>query len=162
MMLRLWLLGRCARGSRLQLHAAVSPRAGLLLIATSRHIASLESPTSLKFHFIPVSIQFAEDKDTLHIVSLNLTLGLGDIPVLQYYHDKYIHDNIITNILTYCDNRANDNTATTINTTTTKPLLAKKCSKLETSCLRNVVHRYYRQYCQYHKYCQLRDVADAS
>ena len=43
------------------------------------------------------------------------TKGLGDILVLQYYRDKYIHDNIIASILAYCDNRTNNNTSTTIN-----------------------------------------------
>ena len=71
-------------------------------------------------------------------------LGLGDIPVLRYYHDKYIHDNIIASILMM-----------TMQTITpllpSIPLLAEKCSrcKFETSCLHNVVHSYYRQY---HKY----------
>ena len=38
-----------------------------------------------------------------------------------YYHDKYIHDNIIVSILTYRDNHANDNT---VNNTSTQPLCA--------------------------------------
>ena len=43
-------------------------------------------------------------------------MGLGDILVLQYYHDKYIHDNITKSILAYHDNCANNNTATTVDT----------------------------------------------
>ena len=64
-------------------------------------------------------------------------LVLGDIPVIRYYRDKYIHDNIIASILTYHANRANDNTAITTNTTSTKPLSTVSISryKLETSCL---------------------------
>ena len=64
-------------------------------------------------------------------------LGLGDIPVLRYYRDKYIHDNIIMSILAYRDNRANNNTATTVDTTSTKSLSAIQCSicNLKTSSL---------------------------
>ena len=63
-------------------------------------------------------------------------VGLGDI---QYYRDKYIHNNniIIASILAYHNNRANDNAAITVNTTSTKPLSTVNSSryKLETSCL---------------------------
>ena len=41
------------------------------------------------------------------------------------YRDKYFHDNITVNILSCCDNRANDNTVDTI---TTKSLSAMQCS----------------------------------
>ena len=66
-----------------------------------------------------------------------MVLVLGDIPVIRYYRDKYIHDNIIVSILAHCDNRANDITAITANTTCTKPLSTVSSSryKLETSCL---------------------------
>ena len=51
-----------------------------------------------------------------------LHVGLGDIRVLGYHRDKYIHDNIIASILAYHNNRANNNTASTVNTTSTLPL----------------------------------------
>ena len=57
-----------------------------------------------------------------------LSVGLGDIPVLRYYCDKYIHDNIIASILAYCDNCAN-NTPTTIDTVSTKPQSVMQCSR---------------------------------
>ena len=68
-------------------------------------------------------------------------VGLGNIPVLRYYHDKYV---IITSVLTYRANCANYNTTTTINATSTKPLPAEKYSryKLETSCLQCSIYHY--------------------
>ena len=57
------------------------------------------------------------------------TIGLGNILVLRYYRNKYIHDNITTSLLAYRDNRANDNTATSVDTACTKPLSAMQRSR---------------------------------
>ena len=69
---------------------------------------------------------------------LGYTVGLSNILVLRYYHDKYIHDNITASILAYRNNHANDSTATTIDTASTKPLSAMQCSRcnLKTSSLK--------------------------
>ena len=62
--------------------------------------------------------KFSPLKVSRYTVS-TMTIGLGDIPVLRYYRDKYIHDNTIVSILAYRDNHANDNTATTATTVDT-------------------------------------------
>ena len=61
-------------------------------------------------------------KISIVYIQYDMEIGLGDIPVLQDYGNKHIHDKIIAS-----NNHINDNITTTINTTSTKKNKKKRC-----------------------------------
>ena len=64
---------------------------------------SLQTCMQCTLHSCSTAIIWDNWEAVLSFLSCNLELG--DILVLRYYRDKYIHDNIITSISAYRDNR---------------------------------------------------------